>query len=101
MRSKGRDEKGSGKPESSQPSPLLPPRREEEEKDPLNWGTGPQAGRSGEVRRGCCSVHRTGAGLESEAVSGSTALGLWGLGHPFCHLDRIAHFSCTNDPRRL
>lgn len=25
-----------GKPESSQPSPLLPPRREEEEKDPLN-----------------------------------------------------------------
>lgn len=38
VRSRGRDEKGSGKPESSKPSPFLLPGREEEEKDPLNWG---------------------------------------------------------------
>ena len=49
VRSRGRDEKGSGKPESSQLSPSCH-RREEEEKDSLNWGTGPGGeglGRSG------------------------------------------------------
>ena len=43
VRSRGRDEKGSGKLESSQLSPSCHC-REEEEKDSLNWGMGPGVG---------------------------------------------------------
>lgn len=99
VRSRGRDEKGSGKPESSQLSSSCCLQGGRGER-PSELGNGPRGGGGGLGRSGE-GVHRAGAGLKSEAVSGSTALGLCGLGRLFCHLDHIAHFSCTNDPRRL
>lgn len=55
--------------------------------------------REGLGERGC---PQSGSRTESEAVSGKACQPRpWGLGHPFCHLDCIAHFLCTNDPRCL